>query len=102
MYAWQIFNTDSVCGLPLGIWVCMRTVAVIACTSRMPKVPTARAPLTIRAPKRQSSISPPPTSMLDVIGWLGMIAAKTTLLASSRSEMMLAFRALTYAKTQLW
>jgi len=39
--------------------------------------------------------------MLDVICWLRMIAAKTTALAGFSSAMMLAFRDLTYAKTQL-
>jgi hypothetical protein len=33
-----------------------------------------------------------------VIGWLRMIAAKTTALAGSMSATMLVFRALTYAR----
>ena len=60
--------------------------------------PTAPVPLTTRAP---SSISPPPTTIVDVIGWLRTIAAKTTALTGSMSAMMLAFRTLAYAKTQL-
>ena len=60
--------------------------------------PIAPTPLTTRAP---SNISPPPTSTLEVIGWLRMITAKTTALAGSSSAMMLAFVALAYAKTQL-
>jgi len=62
------------------------------------QAPTAPAPLTTRAP---TIISPPPTSTLDVIGWLRTIAARTTALAGARSAMTLAFWVLTYAKTQL-
>ena len=44
----------------------------------------APTPLTTRAP---TIISPPPTSTLDVIGWLRTIAARTTALAGSRSAI---------------
>ncbi len=44
----------------------------------------APTPLTTRAP---TIISPPPTSTLDVIGWLRTIAARTTALAGSETRV---------------
>ncbi|KAF5415921.1 MAG: hypothetical protein C5S49_05285 [Candidatus Methanogaster sp.] len=56
------------------------------------------APQTTRAP---TNISPQPTGMIDVICWLRMIAATTTVFADFRSAMMRASWALAYAKKQL-